>query len=110
MGESLESLLEELVYGTDGKRTVVVKNVAHNTSGLPLQFLNRRKHGRHKIIQIIRLVRLCGHNEEFLEYSALHLVCGLVGKGHSQYMPVGITLLAFKEQSYIFLCQRVGLS
>ena len=47
---------------------------------------------------------------EFLQYAVLHLVCSLIGKGHSENMPVGIPVIALKQKGYVLSCQTVCLA
>ena len=45
---------------------------------------------------------------ELTQYAHLHLLCGLVGKGHSQ--DVAIALWVFHKQADVFGGKRKGLS
>ena len=56
------------------------------------------------------LPRFGGKSEEFLHDAGLHLIGCLVGKGHRQNMPVRISVIAFKQQSYVFSGEVIGLA
>ena len=65
------------------------------------------QHLRNQLRQILGFFRIPGQNRQFLQDAPLHLVRGLVGKGDSQYMPIGVRFFGRHQQADIFPCQIV---
>ena len=111
-GEGAQNLLEETVYGVDGKGAVVVEYGFKHTGTAVLELVFAAANRRHEIVEIIRGGRVVGQYVQFLQDSGLHLSCGLVGKSHCKYVPVwpGVLIIGLQKQGNIGSCKGVGLS
>ena len=113
-GKRAHRLLEKLIYSADIELTVVIKNLnEHLTRTLsdillppvrthPLELTNG-----HNIVKDSIPLRCGRQGVKLFKYPLLHLVCSLVGKGHSQNMLVAILLPIAEEFHYIVPCKFV---
>ena len=108
-GEGLEGLLEKAVDRADGKRAVVVQDVAQHGLRTPAKSVLGVEH-RDKFIIIRRILRRNRKQMQLLQNPAFHLVGGLVGECHRKNMPVRISLLVRQQKSYVCFGQIEGLT
>ena len=109
-GEGPEGLLEELVDGRHGEGRIVVEDGREHRPRLRLHRTRGREDVRDEVDEVRRAGRVRGERVELLEDTALHLVCGFVGEGHGEDMPVGVGPVRREEQADVFLREVVGLS
>ena len=68
------------------------------------------KNSRNERVVIVRSCRRGRKDMQFLEDTALHLLCRLIGECHREYMPIGVSVLILKKKTYICLCKVIGLT
>ena len=108
-GEGPEGLLEELVDGGHGEGGIVVQDAAQLPRGPFPERTGIREQGRNEVLVVGRILRGGRKGMEFLEDALLHLVGGLVRKGHGEDVPIGLGVLLHQQQADIFTGQVVGL-
>ena len=109
-GKSPQRLLEKAVDGAHGKGRIVVQDAGELLLRPLLQLDRRHPQFLLQIAQIGGFLRCRGQHVQLLQNAALHLVGGLVGKGHGQHVAVGIGLVALQEQPDVFLGQVICLA